>query len=146
MQHFIAKCNNKLGSKVIGVSPEAMEMLMKYDWPGNVRELEHALEGAAVAIEEGLVYPQHLPAYLQQAAPPAARSPLTLSVNGSLPVREALRGAEEQMVRSALDNSGGNVSRAARMLGIPRQTLQRKLKSMGISRGAPRSPAGSGSM
>ncbi|NPV69787.1 MAG: sigma 54-interacting transcriptional regulator [Firmicutes bacterium] len=140
VHHFIAKCNDKLGSKVIGVSPEAMEVFMEYDWPGNVREMEHAIEGAAVAIEEGLIYPQHLPVYLQQSAPRPAESSLTLSVDRNLPVRKALRDAEEQMIRSAVENAGGNVSRAARVLGIPRQTLQRKIKSLGISRPA----AGSG--
>ncbi|MGE5484017.1 MAG: sigma-54 interaction domain-containing protein [Ignavibacteriales bacterium] len=129
VQHFIGKCNDKVGSRIVGVSPEVLEIFMTYEWPGNVRELEHAIEGAAVATEEGLITPCDLPVYLQSAAPKAPASRVTLNLDRTTPVREMLREAEERVIRAAVEECGGNISRAARSLGIPRQTLQRKLKA-----------------
>ncbi len=133
VQHFIGKCNDKIGSRIVGVSPEVLDVFMSYDWPGNVRELEHAVEGAAVVIEEGLIRPEDLPMYLRPAAQ-AGVSRLTLNLDRTLPVRRILKEAETQMIRTAMEESNGNISRAARSLGIPRQTLQRKLKAIPVDR------------
>ena len=130
VQHFISKCNQKLGSRVTGVAPETLNLFMRYDWPGNVREMEHVIEAAAVAIEGGLILPCHLPGYFRETGAISPEREVSLTVDGSVPVRTALKEAERRMILEALEGAGGNISRAARKLGIPRQTLQRKLKSI----------------
>ncbi|MGE5541926.1 MAG: sigma-54 interaction domain-containing protein, partial [Bacillota bacterium] len=129
VQHFIGKCNDKIGSRIVGVSPEVLEIFMAYEWPGNVRELEHAIEGAAVATEQGLITPPGLPVYLQSAVPKTPAARVTLNLDRTTPVRHMLREAEERVIRAAVEECRGNISAAARTLGIPRQTLQRKLKA-----------------
>ncbi len=130
VQHFIKKSNEKLGSGIEGVSPEVMEIFMSYEWPGNVRELEHAIEGAAVTLEKGVIGTGDLPAYIQSTAARGLWSYLTLNLRRGTPVREMLKEVESRVILAVIAECDGNISRAARSLGIPRQTLQRKMKVM----------------
>jgi arginine utilization regulatory protein len=130
VQHFIRKCNDKLGSSIVGVTPEVFEMFLGYDWPGNVRELEHCIEGAAVVVGEGFIRPGDLPPHLGRSAARGIPGRLTIALDPATPLRKVLMETEARMIRSAVEQSRGNVSRAARTLGIPRQTLQRKLKAL----------------
>ncbi|MBI5497850.1 MAG: sigma 54-interacting transcriptional regulator [Deltaproteobacteria bacterium] len=119
VDHFIARLNRTLGRDIRGVTPTAMARMTAYAWPGNVRELEHAIEYGFVVARGALIDDDCLPAHVTApaAAPPARPTPATMN-------REDLRRALEQ--------AGGNRARAARMLGVSRVTLWKRLKKAGI--------------
>jgi transcriptional regulator of acetoin/glycerol metabolism len=97
--------------------------MLRYDWPGNVRELEHCMAAAvAVARHERLCLTD-LPEHVTR---PRARQ-------DSLRV-ESLREVEEQHILRVLDSVSGNKARAARILGVDRKTLQRKIGAFGSDR------------
>ncbi len=114
VEHFIQKYNKKMGKEIEGVSEEAMRLLLNHTYPGNVRELENILEHAFILCKGRIILPEHLPHYLHAKAP-------------SLPAA-SLREWEREMIKEALRRSGGNITRAARELGIHRTTLWRKMK------------------
>ncbi|MDA1050373.1 MAG: sigma-54 dependent transcriptional regulator [Planctomycetota bacterium] len=110
----------------------AVDQLLTYAWPGNVRELEHAISAAAAMATDGLIRAGDLP---------MSRSSDELSHDGfadllDLPLTEAkarlVESFEQQAITRALRNHAGNVSAAARQLGIHRQSLQQKIGQLGI--------------
>ncbi len=117
VEHFIDKLNRKTQKGIKGISEEAMKILLDYHWPGNIRELQNAIEHAFVLCKDRLIRPQHLPAYLMERGE---------TLGGSL------RDIEAKLIRKALDEAGGNLTRASRILGIHRTTLWRKLRKMGL--------------
>ena len=123
--HFIEKFNQFHGNRIIGLSNAAKELLMKYAWPGNVRELENAIEHAMVLTPGKIIEPQYFP--------PEVRH---MQQNGAPPVPSINEdpGVEEQTIRRALASLGGNVSKAAKQLGMHRSTLWRKMREFGIKR------------
>lgn len=125
--HFIREYNRRLGKTVSGLRPEAEEVFMSHDWPGNVRELKHAIEGAMNVAEDETITLEDLPPHL------ALEEKVFQPEREGRPLREVLAGVEERVIREALAACGGNVRQTARRLGIPRQTLQYKLKKLGIS-------------
>ncbi len=141
--HFIARFNAQLMMNVKGVSDEVAHLFSVYDWPGNVRELEHAVEGAMHLLDGDIIMLEHLPDNLRNLATHRESRPATanLRAGGAAPrvpvkfqgdFRLAVADIESSLVRKALADAGGNISRAARALGIPRQTLQYRLKKLGI--------------
>jgi two-component system response regulator HydG len=121
-QHFLEKHRGS-HSPVTGVEPEALETLMRCDWPGNVRELENVIE-SALALAPG---PRLRVADLPRVAPDAAAE---RSRDAGLPL--SLEAYERSALERALAETQGDVSRAARRLGIGRSTLYRKLARYGI--------------
>ncbi len=121
-----------------GEAPElsraAQEVLFRYDWPGNVRELENALEYAAVMAPGGQILPEHLPERVLQAVgrseAPARRQPLKGLMNAT----------ERRAIQEALNQVGGNHTRAIELLGISRGAFYKKLRAYGLADGpaAPR--------
>ncbi len=108
--------------KIPGLTLDAtcLECLMSYPWPGNVRELENALEHAAVVCEDGRIRPEDLP-------PDVRSSDLGSPVSIRFP-RKTLAEVERQHIHAVLNETDGNRTRAARILGISPTTLWRKLK------------------
>lgn len=141
VRHFIEMFNRKFGMSVRSISPEVKRLFESYDWPGNIRELEHSVEAAMNMVEAEVIEREHLPPHLLErqngsgssnaAAPLEAKTPSWSAEGRTLP--EVVRELEEQMIDHAMKQSGGNVLRAAKLLGIPRQTLQYKLAQRGTS-------------
>lgn len=135
VRHFIEMFNRKFGMSVQSISPEVKQLFESYDWPGNVRELEHSVEAAMNMVEAEIIEREHLPPHLLDRQSGSESSRTTAHIEGkaaswsaegrTLP--EVVRELEEQMIDQAMKQSGGNVLRAAKLLGIPRQTLQYKL-------------------
>ncbi|MGG4461023.1 sigma 54-interacting transcriptional regulator [Brevibacillus porteri] len=130
IDHFLQKFNRIFGMNVRGISGEVASLFAAYDWPGNVRELEHVIEAAMNMVESDIILLDHLPAHLLERSPSekneAPISAQLLSKEGcTLP--EILREVEEKVIKDAMQQTDGNVLRAAKLLGIPRQTLQYKL-------------------
>jgi DNA-binding NtrC family response regulator len=125
VRHFIALCNTKLGRSVAGVSPRVLDLLQRYPWPGNVRELANVIERALVVARGTVVLPEHLPPLLLETRSDVAGR------NGA-PELSLEAAAREQILR-ALQASGGKRIEAARLLGLSRRTLYRKLDRYGIA-------------
>lgn len=118
VEHFLAHFGNVFHKKYTGITTDALSVLMHYPWPGNVRELKHSLEHACILCQHGPIGLHHLP-----------REVLTRK---RMPIRNApLSGGKHALTRQdiqdALDQAEGNKARAARMLGIDRTTLYRKM-------------------
>lgn len=121
--HFIEKFNAKLFKNYVGLSPKVEEIFMNYPWDGNVRELEHVIEGAMHIGEGGLIEVGDIPNYMVAGA--TKRIKIIRDDKYSLSEQMAL--IEEKLILETLESVDGNVSKAARKLKIPRQTLQYKL-------------------
>jgi len=117
--HFLDVYARKHRRRICGISPQAMALLQRHDWPGNVRELEHCLESAVVLTRDERIQAEDLslPGRTQAANHGGGYAPGT-------PLREV----EREHIRQTLEACGGNRSEAARLLGIGRNTLLRKLK------------------
>jgi DNA-binding NtrC family response regulator len=114
--------------------------LERYAWPGNVRELRNAIASAALLAGDGAIEPAHLPPAITAAAhlPPAitAAAPARGEAGPTgRTLRDALAEEERRRIVEALRRSGGNQSRAAELLGMPRRTLVKRVRDYGIARG-----------
>jgi two-component system response regulator AtoC len=127
-QLFIERFNGELKKNIASISPGAMSHLMKHPWPGNVRELENVIQRAVVLAEQDALLPEHLPG-----------SVVTGLENGHLDtlfegfsLKEAQRSLEKKLIVKALTETGGNRTRAARLLEISHPSLLSKIKAYGI--------------
>jgi len=124
VRHFvvaIAKENNK---PVPEITLEAMQRFVNHPWSGNVRELRNVIESTIVFLNAPTIRVSDLPPALQNEAPPDGAV--------SFPQGFSLEQVEQEFIRRTLDTEGGNRTRAAKVLGISRRTLQRKLKELGL--------------
>ena len=124
--HFAALFSRKLGRRIAGFSPEARACLLRYDWPGNVRELANAIERAVVLGNGDRIHAEDLPETLLETAP-AAGGPLSAT-----PYHETLNRTKEQLILDAVEQSGGNVTRAAETLGLHPNYLHRLISNLGL--------------
>jgi len=118
----------RMGKRVLGVTSAAAERLLAYDWPGNVRELQNGMERAVALTRYEQLTPEDLPAKIQAWRPGA--SPLALGAPDELVSLDTL---ERRYIRHVLAAAGGNKSQAARILGLDRKTLYRKLEQLGAT-------------
>jgi two-component system response regulator HydG len=128
-QHFLEKYARKNKKRVKGFTPLAMDMFLKYDWPGNVRELENAVERAVILWPGDYITEKELPLSITKAYPHAEEieAPPTVSKEP-----QSLEEAEKEAVLTALKAAGGNKSETARVLGITRKALHKKLQKYGV--------------
>lgn len=136
IEHLVDKLNNKLSRRVRGVSPDAEAALMRYDYPGNVRELENLLERAIILTVGDVILPEALPSSLTAHSVSTANLHQTPISSDWRTAREAaLRDFEEGFIRAALQSSHGSVTKAARRVGLERQSFQRLMKRYGVESG-----------
>ncbi len=128
--HFLARYA-PLRPELVGMtfSPEAEAALRSHRWPGNVRELEHVVERAVVLAEGAIVGEEDLPDAVR--GPPGSTRPAALPYD-SLSVKRAIRAVEEQLIRAALERTGGNRTRAAELLELSYRALLYKIKDYGL--------------
>ena len=112
----------------MSVTPEALSMLKRYSWPGNVRELRSAVERAATLADGVELEPEHFPPEIQGYAPEVA----AIKDNNVEPLAHTMSFHEKEVLYRALETTGGNMSRTAKLLGIARSTLYEKCRSHGI--------------
>jgi arginine utilization regulatory protein len=126
-EYFIRMYNSEMDCCVKRIHDEVSQVFMVYSWPGNVRELQHAIEHAMNIVTGSVIEMEHLPEHIRQYAAETGREVYMLQSGGnSLP--EILKIFERTTLIQAMEKCGGNISRAALFLGIPRQTIQYKLK------------------
>ncbi len=125
IDHFVQRFSKETGKTVTGISPDAMDLFIDYSWPGNVRELENAIGHAFVHCRGGAILPEHLPPDVVHGMPRVTH-----------PAAGRLRSVDEMekmLIAEALNQSGGNRTRAARKLGMSRTSLWRKIKKYGLA-------------
>ncbi len=120
VERFIERFNALGARSVPGVSHGALAALMAHDFPGNIRELENAIERAFVLCGDGPIRAEHLPREIAGAS---------LTAGAFSGCATALADVEKAMILNALEETGGNKAAAARILGIHKTTLFRKLKA-----------------
>ncbi|NNE44638.1 MAG: sigma-54-dependent Fis family transcriptional regulator, partial [Gemmatimonadetes bacterium] len=123
--YFVQTYNRELSRTVRGFSPGARERLMGYEWPGNVRELKNVIERAILLESADVILESHLPLELS----PRAEAPAALTATGEDFDPRPLREVELEYIQRTVEHFGGNKSKAARVLGISRQTLRDKLQA-----------------
>ena len=125
-EHFLREFTTAYGRKPKELTPEAFQLLAEYHWPGNVRELKNLIERIVILNPQVRVDARHIPLNPRRVERPVERF-------GSLQdVREA---AERDYILKKLEETHGNVSRTAELLGLERSNLYRKMKTLGISQG-----------
>lgn len=122
--HFIKRFTGKVSNKVKSVSPEAMELMIKYEWRGNIRELENAIERAMVLADGDKILPEHLPL------------PTNMVLNQDVPragTLEQVEALEKKLILNALQQANWVRTKTAVILGIKRSTLNYKMEKHGIA-------------
>jgi two-component system, NtrC family, response regulator AtoC len=155
VEHFLAKFRHTPNSIPTSITEEALAKLVEYDWPGNVRELENAIERAVVLSRGNPIAVEHLPFGDRREARDRARlsdrrSRLENEADAELAeyeggaahgngaggaggtLKDRVAALEKQLIREALERSGGDHAAAADELGLPRRTLTTKLKEHGL--------------
>ena len=120
--HLTRKMSQYTGKGVSYSLPELSARLTSYDWPGNVRELENCIERAVILAPNGVILPEHLPESNQSMYP--SLNDQKVEINASY-----LAQKEREAIEEVLNKLGGNISKAAKMLGVSRNTLYNKIKS-----------------
>ena len=122
--------------KSLKISKEVLKILLEYDWPGNARQLRNCIERAVVLTDNEEIKIDALPEEILSSRPgrQAGKSPEGITVSKALDFRSAKKEFERQYVEHSLDQAGGNVTKAATALGMHRQSLQHKIKELGLSK------------
>ena len=142
VNYYVNHYSAKFGRKDIQITPQAVDLLMVSDWPGNVRQLCNEIQRTVARSEDGTVItPEHLSPELQRTSSPTAPSTAAASL-ASMPssnvqstgtLADALAEVERRMISDALRRHNGNISRAARELGLTRRGLYLKLERHELS-------------
>lgn len=125
VKHFREKLGKKLGGTPPAVGPAIIDALRHYHWPGNVRELEHTLEQCFVLATGSELRLEDLPAKVRNPVPQTGG--FVLPPNGLI-----LEDLEEELIRQAMERSGGRLKEAADLLGLTYKTLQYRVKKHAI--------------
>jgi transcriptional regulator with PAS, ATPase and Fis domain len=126
-RHFLDRYRRELKRNLRGIAPDALACLRRYAWPGNVRELENVIERAAVLAEGSEVTLRDLPAEIRETAGEGVLREAGRTYHAA--VEEFKRG----LIASTLRRTGGNRTRAARVLGLQRTYLARLIRDLGLA-------------
>jgi len=144
--HFLKRFNRELDKNVTQVLPETLDLLRRHAWPGNLRELQSVLKQSLLQAAGPLLAPEFLPAYLQEPVrPPDEEAPTQAGFDLQHYIRErleagsvnlydeALQLLERQLVTEVLRHTSGNQVQAAKILGITRNSLRHKIRTLDIT-------------
>jgi two-component system response regulator AtoC len=129
VEHFVARNNVRLKTRITSFSPGAMKLILAYAFPGNVRELENLVERAMVLADDDVIDETDLPDQVKAPSDPV----LAMLASGELSVKKTSRFMEETLIRKALEKTGGNRTAAAKLLEISHRALLYKIKDYLIS-------------
>jgi hydrogenase-4 transcriptional activator len=141
VSYYINHYSDKFGRRDIQITPQTLDLLMVCDWPGNVRQLTNEIQRIIARAEDGTVIkPEHLSPELRRTSTPAttsntlmapasglAAAAATQAISQGLTLADAMAELERRMIAEALRKHNGNISRAARELGLTRRGLYLKL-------------------
>ena len=120
-EHFTARHAKNCNRSISGISEEALACLAQYHWPGNIRELENALERAVVIGSSDKIFADDLPETILESAKTGTSAPAKY--------HEAIRNLKKQLILNALDQAAGNVTEAAKLLGVHANYLHRLMSN-----------------
>ncbi|MFB6729509.1 sigma-54 interaction domain-containing protein [Bacillus mobilis] len=134
VQHFIEKYNIQFGLSVTDLDVHVREFLYAYDWPGNVRELEHIIEGSMNLVEEeNIITAFHLPTHFRERIKKEFNmQPFLTNNDADAPktLKHTIEAMEKNYINQILKEYHGNISQAAKFLGLSRQNLQYRIKKL----------------
>ncbi|MGB7517498.1 MAG: sigma 54-interacting transcriptional regulator [Candidatus Acidiferrum sp.] len=134
-EYFAARYAKKCNRPVSGISEAALACLQQYDWPGNIRELENAMERAVVIGDSEKIMPEDLPEIVQESRQGGEASAPTK-------YHQSIRNLKKQMIVSAIDQAGGNMTEAAKLLGVHANYLHRLVRNLELRTKAKRQSGG----
>ena len=123
-EHFLSRYTMKCNRNVKGLSEQARSCLQHYDWPGNIRELENAMERAVVVGSSDLILAEDLPDTLVETG--ANHEPSAAKYH------DAIRDLKKQLILNALEQAGGNITEAAKLLGVHANYLHRLMRNLDL--------------
>jgi two-component system response regulator AtoC len=126
--HFLKKLDRKFGKSVKDISASAMASLLEHPWPGNVRELENCIERALILTEGDVLYPENFPSEIVKSD----RNPADPRFFEGFSLKKARMVWEKELIVKALKETGGNRTRASRLLEISHPSLVSKIKDYKI--------------
>ncbi|MFP3868294.1 MAG: sigma-54-dependent transcriptional regulator [Desulfobacteraceae bacterium] len=135
VKYFLTEFAQKKGKTIKGFTPEAMNLLIRYNWPGNVRELENILERLVILADKEYLDVQDLPERCLAPSPETQPQPLDFPEDG-IQLNEAVSEFERQLIIRALNKTGWVKNQAAQLLHLNRTTLIEKIKKQKISKPA----------
>ena len=124
--HFLREFATAYGRKPKELTEEAYKLLMDYPWPGNVRELKNLMERIVILNPQVRIDARHIP--LSPARKPSGDRPVETFAS----LQEVREAAEKDYILRKLDETQGNITRTAELLGLERSNLYRKMKALGI--------------
>ena len=130
LNHFVERFSQKMNKKVLGFTPEAMQMILSYDWPGNIRELENLVQGAITLSSSASIGSAEIEPFLIQRQ---GAAPIEMG-NEVLNISKVYEKVEKDCIIKALQRNAWNQIQAARDLGIGRTTLWRKMEKHDIKK------------
>jgi two-component system response regulator AtoC len=128
-QVFLEDCNRRGAKQIGGFSPEALDKLDAYGWPGNLNELIEVVSAAHKNAKGTEITPEELPTQVHLSAQAAARP---RRAEETIHLDEFLARVERELIRRAIARSKGNRAKAARLLGLNRNRLLRRMKQLGL--------------
>ncbi|WP_425613469.1 sigma-54-dependent transcriptional regulator [Anatilimnocola sp. NA78] len=146
-RHFVQRFAKELKTEVQSIADEAMKLLTQYPWPGNVREFQSVIKQALLQATGPVLLPEFLPTAIRnrlEAADNSTASAMDLTALSTF-IQQRLRAettslysefqaiTDRHLLKLVLEHAGGNLSKAARILGITRATLRTKLPALGLS-------------
>jgi len=123
-EHFVARYAEKCNRAVKGISEPARACLMQYEWPGNIRELENAMERAVVVGTSEWILPEDLPDMLVETGASVEAGPAKY--------HEAIRRLKKELILNALEQAGGSITEAAKLLGVHGNYLHRLMRNLDL--------------
>jgi two-component system response regulator AtoC len=139
VRHFIDKYNRRLNKRIEGMTDEALSLVQGYAWPGNIRELENLIERTLLFADGPRIDVADLPPHLRapgMGTPLPGPGPLLPPAAGETGLKDIVRQRaaelEKDLIARALEETGGNVTRAAKLLQISRKSLQTKMKEFAL--------------
>ena len=127
--HFLAMFSSEMGLTPPALSPESLAILTAHSFPGNVRELKNVIERALIASGGKAIRREHLQLFGAAVATPLRETPAAKAQASDLPLN--LDDAEQTLIQRALEQTGGNVAEAARLLGVNRSRIYRRFPQAG---------------
>ncbi len=138
--HLLARHARGMNKPVRAISPGAAKILSRYSWPGNVRELDNTIQRAVALADGETIEPEHLVVLGSQKKPSAEEGiPQALIGEGGIDLEEEMNRIERNLITEALRSTNGNMSNAAKLLGISFRSIRYKVKKLNIRprRGSP---------
>ena len=124
-KYFLDEANTELNKRIKGFSSDAMKFLLNYSWPGNVRELKNLIKRATLLTDEDYIPKENLSTNSSTAE--------MVIENPSTSFKDKTKEFEKELIQEALEKSGGNKIKAARLLEMNRMSFYRKMKDLGLS-------------